>query len=303
MDAAAPIRVFATDARVIDVARPCRDHVRIEFVAPFQDAEPGQFLQLLCADRDDSVACGAMMLRRPFSVADFFDGGDGARHGVVISRAVGGGTRWLDRLRPGESLNMTGPLGRPFQMPEPHEHVALVGGGVGIPPMIFLARRLREAGHLAATAIFGALTRDLFPVPILTPPLDDGEPAPCLEIAGAPGMSAVVTTDDGTLGLPGRVTDALRRWRERHPKTALRVYACGPDPMLKAVAALTRDWGVACALCIERMMGCGLGTCLSCVTRVRAGADSWRWALACGEGPVFDRDVLLDYASLTTTEP
>lgn len=304
MDAPEQYRVFAADAEVVEVTRPCRDHVRIEFIAPFRAAEPGQFLQLLCADRPGSPSGappGAMMLRRPFSIADMYEDGDGTPRAVVISRAIGPGTRWLDRLRPGDAINLTGPLGRPFTLPAPDERVALVGGGVGIPPLIFLARRLRETGHSHATLIFGALTADLFPIPQSAPPRADGVAVACLELPGATEMPAAVTTDDGSAGMAGRVTDALAIWSRAQPAGGrLRVYACGPEPMLQAIARQTRAAGIDCQLCIERMMGCGLGCCLSCVTRVRAGGDgapdAWRWALACIEGPVFDRDAALDYA-------
>lgn len=174
-----------------------------------------------------------------------------------------------------------------------------MGGGVGIPPLLYLARRLHELGRPNVTAIFGATTHDLLPVRLIRQPAADGEPTTCVEWPDAVDIPTVITSDDGSVGLRGTVADALRQWQAHHgvehsPATGC---ACGPDAMLKAVARLTRELGLDCQLCIERNMSCGMGTCLSCVVRVldeRAHAG-WRWALACSDGPVFQRDELLDY--------
>jgi dihydroorotate dehydrogenase electron transfer subunit len=114
-----------------------------------------------------------------------------------------------------------------------------------------------------------------------------------------------MATDDGSVGWRGSAVDALRAWHARHGRgdRPAAVFTCGPEAMLKAVARTTRALGLSCQLCIERKMGCGLGTCLSCVVRVRdtSQAMGWRWALACQDGPVFDRDDLLDYAVVPGT--
>jgi len=307
----------AVTAEVVDVQHICREHVRIELcVAEFAASEPGQFLQLLCShelDEQERVVewregtlpqlggaawdDSATLLRRPFSIADHWNGADGRTHLVVISRAVGRGTRWLDALRPGATLDITGPLGRGFRLPADDRPMALIGGGVGIPPLLYLARRLHERGHTCATAIFGALTRDLLPLAWRSQPAADGTPTSCVALPGDAPYGTIVTTDDGSAGLAGRVTAGLAAWNARLGADAADalVCACGPERMLAALAEQTRQLGLACQLCIERPMGCGLGTCLSCVVRVRADEPSgWRWALACSDGPVFDRDELVD---------
>jgi dihydroorotate dehydrogenase electron transfer subunit len=309
--------ICAVDARVVSRSAPCRDHVclELELDARF-DATPGQFLQISChapeagADRvvewrenDTRPQLGPWwhdrqaFLRRPFSIADSWRQRN-TTHVVLISRAVGPGTRWLDRLAGGQTVNVTGPLGNGFSAPPPTAQAVLVGGGVGIPPLLFLARRLHERGHALATLFFGAASADLVPVPLTQAPDRDAIATRCLRLFGDAPYPAVVSTNDGSLGTRGHVTDALSQWLSGRDATGLRVFACGPPRMLQAVAALTRRWNVACELCIERTMGCGLGTCLSCVLRVRdrTRPAGWRWALACLDGPVFERDTLLDDA-------
>jgi len=194
---------------------------------------------------------------------------------------------------------MTGPLGAGFKIPAREVTTVLVGGGVGIPPLLYLTRRLDELGHRDVTVIFGATTWDLLPVRLVGEPASDGKPLPCAESAGRVRFPTVITTDDGSLGMRGVVTDALQRWHAYRPSRLRKdavVFACGPEGMLKAVAELTRGLGLGCQLCIERNMGCGLGTCLSCSVRVRdqSRPDGWRWALACVDGPVFDRERLAE---------
>ncbi len=306
------------DACVASCVQLCREHVAIELApAVFPPSDPGQFLQLLCSDdhaprdadcesgRDgfpsplDADFCAPRpYLRRPFSIADRWTAPDGSPRLLVISRSVGVGTRWLARLVAGDVLSIAGPLGRGFRTPPVDAPIALVGGGVGIPPMLYLARRLHELGHRDVTVIFGALSRDLLPLTLRSEPGDRA--TTCVALPGDAPYPALVTTDDGSCGLHGRVTAGLARWHGdlRGGGVAPVVYACGPEAMLRAIADLTRKLELACQLCIERNMGCGLGTCLSCIVRVRAvdRPAGWRWGLACTDGPVFDRDDLLDYA-------
>lgn len=306
-------------ARVVRCAAICREHSSIEISIPhFSDSEPGQFLQLLCQDGQDAAAAihdwppdgfpsiaGADFsgqrpyLRRPFSIADRWMGSDGAVRLLVISRAIGVGTRWLAHLRPGDALNLTGPLGRGFSLPDPRTPVVLVGGGVGIPPLLYLARRLWERGSDDVTAVFGATTGDLLPLKLIGEPASDATATRCILLPGDAPFPALVTTDDGTMGRRGRVTDGLKAWYARRDgsKRPALVCACGPEGMLKTIAGMTRMLSLPCQLCIERNMACGVGTCLSCVVRRRDNRRpaGWSWALACADGPVFERDELLDY--------
>lgn len=308
-------------ARVVTNVNICREHYYLELaLTSFPPSQAGQFLQLRCADAshsrpsvrewpesgfpalsDEAVADASAYLRRPFSIADRRDGPDGRTYLLVVHRAIGPGTRWLEQLDVDDSVSITGPLGRGFTLPQPEQWVVMLGGGVGIPPLLYLARTLAERGHARCLAIFGARAAELLPVALRHAPPTTADPTVCVEFPHGGAVPALVTTDDGSLGIRGRVTDGLLAWLERHavePKR-LRVVACGPEPMLRAVAAVTRDLNLPCELCIERMMGCGFGTCQSCVTRVvdHSRPCGWRYALTCVEGPVFERDVLLDYAA------
>lgn len=320
----APTRCVAS-AQIVRCTPICREHVVIELsLRHFPPSQPGQFLQLLCRHAEDAEpalrewvdsAFPTLLdadlrgrqpyLRRPFSIGDRTDTPDGTTHLCVISRSVGPGTRWLEQLQPGDTLSIIGPLGRGFRIPADDVPLILVGGGVGIPPLLYLARRLHELGRRNVTAFIGARTRALLPVPLIVEPARDGAPTACVEFPGGARHGTAITSDDGTVGLHGTATDGLQRWHKRDRGRAVSavVFACGPDGMLQAVAHVTRDFGLACQLCIETNMGCGLGTCLSCVVRVGDAGQrrGWRWALACTDGPVFARDELLDYGAVAST--
>jgi len=313
-------RVCGAAARVLANRALCREHVEIELALPaFPSSQPGQFLQLFCRagtppgrEANDIVdirppgpqvadwASRQAYLRRPFSIADHWIAPDGMAHLAVISRTIGPGTAWLERLRPGDTLNLTGPLGRGFKLPGDDVPIVLIGGGVGVPPLLYLARVLWQGGARDVSVLFGARTHALLPVRLTGQPSPAGEPRPCAALAGGAAFATAITTDDGSLGLRGVVTDALERWHHARAPFAQAplICACGPEPMLHAVARAARRLGCDCQLCIERMMGCGLGTCLSCVARVRDATRpaGWRWALSCTEGPVFAAEELLDYA-------
>lgn len=313
----------AVAAEVVRALAICDEHVLVEAVARgLPTAAPGQFLQVLCREpractvserewpadalpvlADPELRHRQAYLRRPFSIADSWSEPDGTTHVCVISRTVGTGTAWLERVRPGSVLNITGPLGQGFRVPEPATPLVLVGGGVGIPPLLFLTRQLKLGGHRDVTVILGARTQRLLPVTLTARPSDQGAARPCVQYPADAGFDTIVTSDDGSVGLRGVVTDALRAWGQTHAARPATVCACGPAAMLAGVARVTRELGLACQLCIERHMGCGLGTCLSCVVRVREPmlAQGWRWALTCQDGPVFDRDDLLDYVAPSGT--
>ncbi len=311
-----PVRALV--ARVVSHVRVCREHGRLEVVADrIPAAEPGQFYQVRCGEALDApprvvelrggvrplvspASVGLKrpaLLRRPLSIADQWRDADGRDHLAFIYRVVGIGTSWLRDVTVGQWLDLIGPLGRGFALPEQDVPLACVGGGVGIPPLLFVGRRLGASGRRGGTFILGATTRALLPVPLAAEPDPGGEPRTCLRLPGEADMPAIITSDDGSVGMRGVVTDGLARWIDGlapQDRDRALVLACGPEAMLAAVARYTREAHVSCQLSIERRMACGLGTCLSCIVRVRDAArpGGVRWALACSEGPVFDRDEL-----------
>jgi dihydroorotate dehydrogenase electron transfer subunit len=310
-------------AQVVENAFLCREHYRLTLLLPqFPLTEPGQFIQVACRDtsisyspereiewdesaRFDPLGVELMrplgFLRRPFSLAGRTDAADGVRL-ELIHRIVGVGTQWLSELKVGQTLDVLGPLGNRFRLPGPQEVPLLVGGGVGIPPMLYLAQKLKGKNGIA---FCGALSRDLLPFTlegdgVVSP--DSIEPLDNVREFARHGVSAVISTDDGSYGFRGFVTQALERYldkafpvgakQERRPV----IYTCGPEGMMKRVAEIAATREIECQVAVERAMACGMGTCQSCCIRLRrnaardgqafAGKD-WIYKLACTDGPVF----------------
>jgi dihydroorotate dehydrogenase electron transfer subunit len=226
-------------------------------------ARPGQFVHLLAGpDR-------SFLLRRPFSIWRVDrPGGSGGTVEVVFD-VVGAGTRALAALRPHDVVDALGPLGRAFDPPEAPAGCVLVGGGYGTAPLFFLAAELRARG-CRVDVVIGAATAGR---------LLDAMAAERL------GHSLTVTTDDGSAGRRGLVTDPLPELLAG--TGAERVYACGPMPMLAAVSRVAAAAGVPCQVAVEEQMACGTGICFSCVVPVGPGTPT-RMARSCLEGPVFD---------------
>jgi dihydroorotate dehydrogenase electron transfer subunit len=259
------------------------------------DWQPGERL----AFHDADLLAPETMLARPFSLAGREDVADGVRL-TVIHRVVGTGTAWLAKLAPGDQVSVLGPLGNRFALPPAQGTAILVGGGVGIPPMLYLAQRLARcslAGH-PAVAFCGATTRDLLPLEITgaaSSTMDKIEPRPCIGEFAAHGICSVITTDDGSFGAPGYVTQALESYLDQPLKdVAFRptVYTCGPEPMMRRVADIALARNIPCQVAVERAMACGMGTCQSCVIKLKT-ADGWRYRLSCTDGPVFNANDLL----------
>jgi len=196
----------------------------------------------------------------------------------VLYKVVGRGTALLSALKTGAEITVLGPLGRGFSRPaSPGVRPIFVAGGIGAAPYPALAASLADH-RLRPRMFYGARTAaDL--------PLLDWFKEHCDEV--------VVTTEDGSLGHAGLVTAPLEDLLGREPADALQLYACGPEPMLKAVARLVRERSVACELSLEAHMACGFGVCLGCVVPTRrAGGDCAGYDRVCVEGPVMSAEKL-----------
>lgn len=308
-------------AVVSTVTLLCREHYRVVLRLPsFPPTRPGQFVQLACRQLDvdytperefdwqpgktldvqgRELMAPLALLRRPFSLGGRRDTAEGVELDLII-RVVGTGTDWIAQLQPGATVQLIGPLGNSFQLPPNDGPAILVGGGVGIPPMLYLAEML--AGR-RAVAFAGALTRDLLPLTVTAdapqPKADGFDPLYNIAEFARHGVGAVVTTNDGSYGYHGLVTAALEKYLDRYmPQPAGRsvvIYTCGPEPMMKRVAEIAATRGIDCQVSVERAMACGMGTCQSCVTKVKkpdasqpplAGKE-WCYRLACTDGPIF----------------
>lgn len=310
--------------------RICTDHYRLTLRIPhFPPSIPGQFVQLECAgtgagaeaagmsdylppaiidwtpgtritaDLDPDYATLNAYLRRPFSIAARRDTPAGTEIDI-IHRVVGRGTAWLAGLCDGTPVSVLGPLGgRGFHLTDTTQVALLVGGGVGIPPMFYLAEALARVGR-RAVAFVGAQRADLVPLtisPCMPAPSAEGDPVLNATEFADHGFPTVITTDDGSMGMKGFVTTALQRFLEKNAaidRRAITVYCCGPTPMMKATARVAAAFDVACQVSLEQPMACGMGTCQSCVVRERndAGPDGWVYKLTCTDGPVWDARAL-----------
>jgi dihydroorotate dehydrogenase electron transfer subunit len=233
---------------------------------------PGQFLMIRLPGRGDPL------LGRPFALYDTVLDDAGQPVAVdVVYLIVGKLTGLLATLRPGDGVEVWGPLGNGFPDFHDLDHIALVAGGIGQTPFLahvraLLGRRgyggqspLRQAQRVSL--YYGIRTADL---------------AAGVEDFRAAGATVHLASDDGTLGFRGFVTQLLA---QHAPPQHL--VGCGPEPMLRALAQLAQHWSVPCHLSLETPMACGVGICFSCVTRVRT-AEGWDYRRVCVDGPVFD---------------
>ena len=308
----------------------CREHFLLRLSieggrGAFAPTRPGQFVQLGCRPPDGGPDCGDLlgralqwqpgervtitqpelcqpvaMLRRPFSLAGRGDDENGTWIDI-IHRVVGVGTQWLGELGEGDAVDLIGPLGNWFELAGDKSLGLLVGGGVGLPPMFYLAEALHQAGW-DAVAFVGATSADLLAVTINPDQAPDpiGLPTHCVDEFWRQGFAAAVTTDDGSAGMPGRITDALGPLLDglspaRRRQTV--VFTCGPEPMMHAAAKLACAHEVDCQVCLEQAMACGMGTCQSCIVKIEDEAKPhgrtetgrpWRFKLACTDGPIFN---------------
>ncbi len=240
-------------------------YARLTVGGEVEPSEPGQFYMV----RGDWGA--DPLLPRPLSIL-----GEDPAAGTLsfLLKVVGRGSSLLFDLEPGHKVTALGPLGHPFPMPPASGGplVALVGGGVGVPPLVFLARRL-AAARIPYAFLQGARTKDDLLL---------------VEDLAALGTPPVCTTEDGSAGAKGLVTAPLAAALDAGLGA---VYACGPEGMLRAVAAMCAG-RVPCYVSLEARMGCGYGVCLGCVVPVLRNSARI-YERVCQEGPVFDGEVVL----------
>jgi dihydroorotate dehydrogenase electron transfer subunit len=237
----------------------------LSFSAPeiAERARPGQFVNV-------AVGGSQTLLRRPFSIARVSRQGAFAGTVDIVFAAHGPGTEWLTTVNVHDVIDVVGPLGSPFPLPQRQVSCLLVGGGYGAAPLFFLAEQLTRQG-LRVDMIVGAADHHRI-----------------LNAIEAKRLTASVTftTEDGSFGHRGRVTDVLDEVVERC-RTGV-VYACGPNPMLRAVSERCRELELPVQVAVEELMACGVGVCFTCVLPVRAKDGTVRMRRSCLDGPVFN---------------
>lgn len=240
--------------RVVQNEQLNHDTYRIVFQSPtpLENIIPGQFVNVYVPDS------ATTFLRRPLSIHDV----DIKENTFsLLIKTVGDGTRKMVQTKPNEEINIVYPLGNGFSKSKDNEHILLIGGGVGIAPMLHLAREAGLNGSKVEILLGARSAKDHVLI-------DEFKSYGELHL----------TTNDGTLGTKGFVTD-----HAIFSTNLDRIYCCGPEPMMLAVAKKAKKLGVDCEVSLENMMACGFGVCLCCVTKTNEGNKC-----VCTEGPVFN---------------
>ncbi|XZE46280.1 dihydroorotate dehydrogenase electron transfer subunit [Pirellulaceae bacterium SH467] len=244
---------------------------------------PGQFFMVRIAGANDPL------IGRAFALYDVHDGADGKPEGISVVYTVKGKfTRALSKCVAGDQVEIWGPLGNHFST-SPVEHLILVAGGVGQTPMLTTAlaalgkRKFgtdvcTEAYAKRVSLCYGARNREY--------------------LAGVPEFQSAcsdvhIATEDGSMGVPGRVTDVLVPLLEENTSSSKRIVCCGPEPMMRAVSEIAARYGVPCEVSLETPMACGIGICFTCVAKVRQEDGEWDYKRTCMDGPIFPADSIV----------
>ncbi|HQE05511.1 MAG: dihydroorotate dehydrogenase electron transfer subunit [Tepidanaerobacteraceae bacterium] len=236
--------------------------MEIQSAETAEAARPGQFLHIRCTDSLSPL------LRRPISIAD----ADKKTGNIkIIYRVVGQGTQLLCRKRPGDSLDIIGPLGQGFPMPDEGQTPVIVGGGIGVAPLLFLAK---------------SVVKETFcPMPKVFLGFETKQEAFGIEFFESLGIELEICTDDGSLGNKCFPTALLKEYLEQcQDKSKLVIYACGPRPMLAGLKDIASAEDITAYFSMEERMACGVGACLGCSVKSSQGA----YKKVCKDGPVFE---------------
>lgn len=256
-------------AEIIENRKIAADAHAMRIHAPriAKEAHPGQFVEVRCSDGCDPL------LRRPLGVHRIFKDGIG-----ILYEVVGKGTELLSKKKAGDGLDVIGPLGKGFSSGT--RESIIVAGGIGVAPLLALAERLAHSPQSSVRrkkkklhVCIGAKTKKH----IL-----------CKADFERIGAKVIVATEDGSLGTKGFITTPLKNLLWTMDYGLLTIYACGPMPMLKTVAALAKEHDIPCQVSLEERMACGVGVCRGCPVRVRTDLVGTEYRMVCKDGPVFN---------------
>ncbi|GAB4345871.1 MAG: dihydroorotate dehydrogenase electron transfer subunit [Gammaproteobacteria bacterium] len=279
--------IFVEEAEILaHDAHPGEQRIlRLQAPKTAAHAAPGSFAHLQCDPQ--------LPMRRPLSIMRV-----SRDEGWVdfLYKVVGRGTALLARRTVGERVNLLGPIGNPFRILEQRRRPLLLGGGVGIPPMIFLAEALRNhGGRFQPLLLMGSEAPFPFqarPSQIVVPGIPEGVIA-AMPLLDDWGIASRLASLQGFPGChEGYITDLARIWLDHLDEKArdeVAVYACGPHPMLEAVAGLAREFGLPCQVSLEEFMACGVGGCAGCAVEVQTETGP-AMKRVCVDGPVFDAE-------------
>jgi len=261
---------FDIPAVVVANTRLSADYNVLALAAPdiAAAATPGQFVMVKAAAGNDPL------LRRPFSLFEVLRDAEGRATGLsILVKRIGPSTRLLYDARVGDTVACLGPLGQPFTLLDPPAEGWMVAGGVGLAPFWTLAEALVARG-VKTTLFYGARK---------------GEELFYLDYFRRLRVELVLTTEDGSVGEKGRVIAPLERRLASHPSDqAITLYACGPEGMLEATAHTAAKYERHCEVSVERIMGCGMGGCYSCIVPMKSATGGFHHVRSCMAGPVLD---------------
>ncbi|MFC1667422.1 dihydroorotate dehydrogenase electron transfer subunit [Candidatus Omnitrophota bacterium] len=277
-------------AEILFNERVGTDYFKMSVASPViaRSAKPGQFVQVRCNDSSDPL------LRRPFSIHRLTRHSSRVTGFEILYETVGRGTGLLSKKKSGESVKVLGPLGNGFTLPRleevknRHQKSILIAGGIGVAPLGFLVEELAKK-KINTIVLIGANTKNM----VL-----------CENDFKRLGAEVHVTTDDGSHGCKGLVSKLfqkiLQTANSKQPfdftqDRRTTIYACGPQPMLKCIAGISKKEGLECQVCVEEKMACGIGVCLGCAVSVRSSKPKTNilYKFACKDGPVFDADEIV----------
>jgi dihydroorotate dehydrogenase electron transfer subunit len=276
--------IFPEQAQILSHQALAGDQYILRVQAPecARHARPGSFAHIQCAP--------SLPLRRPISIMR-----TSAAEGWVefLYKAVGEGTRLLAQREVGQLLDQLAPIGRPFELHQERSRPLLIGGGVGMPPMIFMSQELAGNNSFKPLVILGSEVPFPFrpePSKLLLPGLPEGVIGcmPLLDHWGIPSRLASLAGFAGCF--QGYVTDLARHWLqslEPQSRIEVEIFACGPHPMLQAVARLATEFDLPCQISLEEFMACAVGGCAGCTVAVETAAGQ-AMKRVCVDGPVFD---------------
>jgi len=249
--------------KIVSKTQVAVGHFQMGLLCPHiaRNTMPGQFIQVSVNRLYDPLLC------RPLAVyhsrGDVFE---------ILFKVVGRGTQLLSEKQIGDTLSIIGPLGTGFPIDNSFQHAMLIAGGIGIAALMTLAEAIQDR---QVTALIGVSTRDKIV----------GE-----EDLLALGVEIYIATEDGSAGYKGLVSELLLGiiQEEKHPNTDRRIFACGPTPMLKAIAQIAAEYNIPAYVSLEERMACGVGACLGCVCQVNSPDGKTQYKTVCADGPVFD---------------
>ncbi len=231
-----------------------------------ENTNPGQFIMMKVADNYDPL------LRRPMGI---YKVSNKNKNPCVelIYQVVGKGTAIMQKMKKGQQVDMLGPLGNGFTIPQNIKIAVFVAGGIGIAPLAMLAEKMvKEVTDIKTYLFIGGKSKN----DVL-----------CLDDFKKLNTEICITTENGSLGNHGIVTNPVRKFIDQKANHQASFFACGPFQMLKAVAELTAKKNITCQVSLDRRMACGFGACLGCVIKVTQG-DNGTYKNVCTDGPVFD---------------